>query len=1271
MTTAIIFIQDCDSNRIRCRALLDTGATANFISINFAKRLKLPISPCTISVGAIDYMSTKTKGAVRIIIQSRHDKFAKELTCLIVPTISDLVPFEVFSRKNIKLPEGITLADPEFHVPRPIDLLIGSSTTLSLLSTGQVDLSNRNRDLYLQNTRLGWIIAGGVTTGNNYTKGHLCSLTDLESQMAKFWATEEITDNSSRSIAVHDSETHFLENVIRNNDGRYVVRLPFRNKERQLGNSRNVALKRFYSLERKLELNPELKTAYTQIFEEYLNLNQMTLINDPSDDGFYMPHHAVIKATSDTTRVRVVFDASAKSEIGMSLNDLLLIGPTIQDNLFAHLIPFRIFKIVLNADIEKMYRQIWLHEDDQRYQRVLWRYNNEIRTFQLNTITFGVASSPFLAIRTVHKLADDDGDRFPDAARLLKTHLYVDDLLIGTDTVEEARRLRDEVIALLARGGFNIRQWAFNDRCVIEDLNPDAINSNLDFDKTNSLKMLGVAWDARNDALHYSVRKINHVERFTKRMVVAEIAKMFDPLGVIGPVTLFAKRIMQDLWKSKIGWDEHIPPSIQSTWTEFMSQLEIINDLPINRAVVIPEHNDIQIHGFCDASKVGYGACLYIRSKNQNDRVHCRLLCVKNRVAPLKSVKRKPIKKTIPRLELCGALLLAKLYGEVRKAAELNPDKVILWSDSMITLHWIRTSPHSLKTYVSHRVAQIQEITEPQIWRHVNSKDNPADALSRGQMPGALLNNQHWFSGPSWLIKNENEWPQDCMKPIEIPEMKGNKCLSTDISNKDILQKYSSYTKTLRIVALCLRFRRKNAYQGPLCAQEIEEAEIRVTKIFQASRFASELKKLTNKQTANKKIASLDPFIDQHGLIRVGGRLRKSNLTFAQKHPILIPNNHFLTDLIIKETHERYFHSGIQTTLYTIRQKFWLLDGRNQVRKIVRSCIRCFRFNANAIRYKMGDLPKSRVTEAIPFANTGVDFCGPFYIKEKKYRNRNRIKTYVCVFVCMVVKAVHLEVVSDLTTEGFLAVLRRFVSRRGIPTHIFSDNGTNFIGASNHLRELYILFNSDEHKDRVNRFAIDHRITWHFIPPIAPHFGGLWESTVKLFKHHYKRVVGDLLFTFEELNTFTTEIEGILNSRPISYLSSDPNDPIILSPAHCMIGKPIMNMPEHDYSSVPAARLSTWQHLSKVRQDFWTRWSQEYLSELQTRHKWNKEERNIEVGTIVLLKEKNLPCSQWAMGRITEIHPGEDGVVRTATIKTSAGILKRTTKCLCPLPLEQ
>jgi len=332
--------------------------------------------------------------------------------------------------------------------------------------------------------------------------------------------------------------------------------------------------------------------------------------------------------------------------------------------------------------------------------------------------------------------------------------------------------------------------------------------------------------------------------------------------------------------------------------------------------------------------------------------------------------------------------------------------------------------------------------------------------------------------------------------------------------------------------------------------------------------------------------------------------------------------------------------------------------------------MRCFRFNANAVNYKMGDLPKARISEAIPFTHTGVDFCGPFYIKEKKHRNRNRIKVYVCVFICMAVKAVHLEIVSDLTIDGFVAALKRFIARRGIPTHIYSDNGTNFVGANNQLKELYALLNSDEYRKRVNQFSVDHRTTWHFIPPVAPHHGGLWESTVKLFKHHLKRVVGDLLFTFEELNTFIIEIEGILNSRPISTLSSDPNDPIALTPAHCLIGRPLINMPEPDLLSSPANRLSTWERITKVRQDFWARWNLEYLNELQTRRKWTKDGERIDVGMLVLIKEKGLPCMQWALGKITQIHPGSDGIVRTVSIKTSKGEIKRSTKCICPLPIE-
>ncbi|XP_011859378.1 PREDICTED: uncharacterized protein LOC105556877 [Vollenhovia emeryi] len=265
----------------------------------------------------------------------------------------------------------------------------------------------------------------------------------------------------------------------------------------------------------------------------------------------------------------------------------------------------------------------------------------------------------------------------------------------------------------------------------------------------------------------------------------------------------------------------------------------------------------------------------------------------------------------------------------------------------------------------------------------------------------------------------------------------------------------------------------------------------------------------------------------------------------------------------------------------------------------------------------------------------------------------------------MSIKAIHLEVVSELTSDGFLA------ARRGLPEHIYSDNGTNFVGANNQLKELYVLLNSEEHKNTVNRFASEHRITWHFIPPAAPHFGGLWEASVKNFKHHFKRVLGEPLFTFEELNTFVVEVEGVLNSRPITTISSDPNDLLVLTPAHYLIGKPLTTLPEGNLSSVPVNRLSTWQHISKVRQNFWARWSLEYLNELQVRAKWNKNGPKFEIGTVVLIKDKGLPCTRWVLGRISKLHPGEDGITRAATIHTTSGEMKQAINHLCPLPFEQ
>ncbi|XP_076660298.1 uncharacterized protein LOC143363618 [Halictus rubicundus] len=778
------------------------------------------------------------------------------------------------------------------------------------------------------------------------------------------------------------------------------------------------------------------------------------LIESPANsEGFYLPHHAVIKPSSSTTKVRVVFDGSAKSSSGVSLNDALLTGPTIQDDIFGLLLRFRMHPFVLTGDIEKMYRQFLVREEDRPYQRILWRNaQNEISTFQLNTVTFGLSSAPYLATRCLQQLADDESQNYKAASEVIKRDIYVDDLLTGAATYRDAIKLRDQIITLLNKGELNIRQWVSNDPQLLSGLTDDQIHPKFFGDAT--VKTLGVAWDPRNDTIHYSVN-INSPNSPTKRAILSTIAKIFDPLGLLGPVTVTAKIIMQRLWQLKIDWDESLPMNVQNEWQNYRNNLKLLEKVKFNRHITQRSVKSIELHGFCDASERAYGACIYIRTINQSGKIKTQLLCAKSRVAPLKTI-------SLARLELCGANLLATLYCSVRESLTHTISKTTFWTDSTIVLHCV-------------------------------------------------------------------------------------------------------------------------------------------------------------------------------------------------------------TNLIIHNAHIEHHHSGLTSTLYNVRQQYWPIDGKNTTRKILRNCVKCFRVNPPTTRYTMGNLPADRVTETRPFTNIGVDYCGPFFIKERKFRNRAKIKVYVAVFICFSTKAIHLEVVSDMTTEAFVAALKRFIARRGICKNIYSDNGTNFVGANNDLTELSRVLREDK---RVRRFLEDKEISWHFMPALSPHFGGLWEAAVKSFKHHLKRVVGDELFTYEQFATFVTEIEAILNSRPLTPLSSDPNDPQALTPGHFLIGSAMTSLPEVNFNETSSNRLSKWQHIQKVKHDFWIRWSKEYINHLNVRAKWTKGSHEMNKGTIAILKDDHLPPSHWSLGRIVEVHPGQDDIIRAVTVKTVNGLCKRNVKKLAPLPIE-
>ena len=646
-----------------------------------------------------------------------------------------------------------------------------------------------------------------------------------------------------------------------------------------------------------------------------------------------------------------------------------------------------------------------------------------------------------------------------------------------------------------------------------------------------------------------------------------------------------------------------------------------------------------------------------------------RLACAKSRVSPVKQL-------TIPRLELCGATLLTRLFGEARDAFKCSVRRVVFWTDSEIVLQWIKRTPQSLQVFEGNRVAEIQRASEGIEWRHVPGKSNPADALSRGQTPIKFLHNKAWFNGPEWLWQSEVAWPHTKIIPLtQLPGLKKVACLLNDASTTKFnctpfYCKFLSYYTLVNVTAYCLRVRR--SYKHPtkfLDQAERDEAERTLWRLIQGENFKGELESIRKTGTTkNTRLATFSPFFDEFGVLRVGGRLVNARIPLCQKHPVLLPSYHHVTDLIIRRAHNETLHAGLHGTLFAVRHRFWLLDGKNQVRKIIRRCTTCIRHRPAVVHSKMSDLPPSRVQPSAVFSHVGVDFFGPISLKEKKFRNRTILKGYGCVFICMTTKAVHLEVANDLSTEGFLAALRRFIGRRGIPSHVYSDNGTNFVGANTEIKEIYQLHASETFRDAVNQFGTQRGIKWQFNPPLSPHFGGIWEAAVKSCKHHLRRVLGTKILTFEEFNTLIIEIEAVLNSRPIGLMSSDPNDPAALTPAHFLIGRPLTMIPQPDYTSIPENRLSVWRFITKARQDFWKRWHVEYLSELQRRQKWTEGKGEIIPGSVVIEIDKNRPCSQWPLAIVEEVFPGKDGVIRVAKIRASSGTYLRNVTRLCPLP---
>ena len=829
-----------------------------------------------------------------------------------------------------------------------------------------------------------------------------------------------------------------------------------------------------------------------------------------------------------------------------------------------------------------------------------------------------------------------------------------------------------------------------------EERAPSLLDLDLDKDKPPIQRTLGLHWNMDADMFTF---KVNLKEKpNTRRGILSLTSSLYDPLGLVDPIILPAKKLLQDLCKQKLGWDDPIHDDDKERWEKWKNQLSELPKITVSRCfrpIGFGELKLVELHSFADASQVAYGAVCYLRLVDVNGRMHCAFLVGRSRLAHVRPM-------TVPRLELCAAVLAVQLKQSIKEELDIPVTKATFWSDSTCVLQYIKNQSRRFHTFVANRLSIIHELSTPYQWRHVPSELSPADEVSRGITVRDMINNSKWLNGPMFLRKNEESWPSDLTNvqnqlsdddPELKPDVQSHSQTLSHRPNEDFLssliQRHSSWEKLKRTVAWLLRFkswfiarysqRSKNPSVIMLSVDELQRDERAIVKHVQRIAFPEALRalqmisslKYSRQVTTELKdlkmpafMRKLHPLMDEFGILRVGGRLENALISYEAKHPVVLPYQHHVTDLIISQHHQITGHLGQEYVLSSLRQHYWVIKGRSAVRRVLNKCFRCKKLEAPRGEQLMANLPKERLMSGEPpFTYVGVVYFGPLVVRQ----GRSNVKRYGCLFTCLVVRAVHIEVVHSLDTDSFMNALRRFINTRGCPKTIYSDNGTNFHAGERELRESL----NDWNQTSINQFLQQRKITWKFNPPAASHMGGVWERIIRSIRKILRALLGQQVISDEMLQTLMSEIQGILNSRPLTPVSSDPKDLDPLTPNHLLLFKASPNLPPGSFCKEDVYSKRRWKQVQYLTDVFWKRWLKEYLPTLLVREKWINPRRCLTSGDLVLICDETVPRGNWPLGKVIEAHHGKDRYVRSAKVRTSSTILTRPVTKLCFLEGER
>ncbi|XP_033752106.1 uncharacterized protein LOC117335931 [Pecten maximus] len=1302
------FHQDRPTDRIRLYAMIDDQSNMSLAKSQLFDQLGIKGKQHNYVLSSVSGVSKTTgRDSTKVIVEPVDRSISLDIPILLecdrVPEIRDEIPTPEVAENYAHL-RDVAKCIPPIDNTAHILMLIGRDVIRAHHVLDQrIGPSNTP---YAQKLPLGWVIIGETCLGRTRIPElvNVCKtnfLADGRPSLFKPCPNEfECIYDANRSlkeldvlgkhvfhrtkedekVSMSQEDRRFLgimkEELVKGNDGKWIAPLPFRDPRPRLTNNRTQAVKRARTLDTSLRKNPVKRQHFVDFMEKIFSSGHAELapaLKD-SEECWYLPIFGVYHPRKPE-QLRAVFDSSARHN-GVSLNDVLMSGPDLANSLLGVLMRFRRESVAIVGDIEQMFYCFQVREDHRNYLRFLWYKDNnpenELVEYRMCVHVFGNSPSPAIATLGLRKSAEGNDD---DVSDFVTNDFYVDDGLTSLPTVDEAVDLMKRTQHALHQGGkLRLHKIASNSDEVMnsfpaDDLAKGVKDLDLGCEPLPVQCSLGVSWSLETDSFLYQVS--TEAKPYTRRGILSTVNGIFDPLGFLAPVVIDGKHFLRSLIHGTKDWDEPLPAEHRIQWELWRDSLEHLQHVRIPRTYAQFSFKlsiDSTVHVFSDASEKAIAAVSYLHTKDGNGKQDIGFILGKAKVAPLHG-------HTIPRLELCAAVLAVDIAETVSDHLHIPLEKFRFHTDSKVVLGYIYNKTRRFYTYVANRVERIIHVTDADQWSYVQTDRNPADEGTRS-VPAQAIQDSMWLNGPTRLTTINDmtsEHVFDLHEPEDDKEVRPQvQSLKTDVKQSPLgshrFARFSTWRTLIRAIMTLTHVAQsivsKSECRGwHICSKDrsvaaYHKAEQFVVKEVQKEAYPEELNSLERDQLLpnGSSILSLNAFLDQDGILRVGGRLNQSHVQQNEMNPIIIPGKHHVALLLVRLFHEQVKHQGRNFTEGAVRTAgYWITGCKRLVSTVLHACVKCRKLRGKLEHQLMADIPSDRLQPGPPFTNVGVDTFGPWQIVSRRTRGGSaQAKRWAIMFTCLTTRAIHIEVIEELSSSSFINAFRRFTAVRGHVKQIRSDRGTNFIGAVDDLQ--INAFKVEE--EAVKTFLYDRGTTWLFNPPHASHMGGAWERMIGVSRRVLESMlttVMDTNLTHEVLVTFLAEVCAIVNARPLVPVSSDPEDPFPISPATLLTQKPdsiIEPFVPLDNSSLHKAQ---WKRVKVLADTFWKRWRAQYLHTLQPRRKWNDKRKNIAIGDIVLLRDKEVSRNNWPLGYVARVFPSNDGLVRTAEVKITSG----------------